>query len=328
MFVGSEAHRLAVGEDHEVVEEVCDAVDLPHDQLRRVERLRVARCARRESPPRRGFRPAGSSPRGPRPPRCSRRRRAPRAPRPPAGGCAGSCCRAGRSPRHPSGRSRRRAARQPTSTARSESKRRSTWHSFSTAERPLGEDRRGPASPASAPDRAGPRRGVRRTGLDRVIEDPTRGGIGEIDVSLGVEHDDPRQHGIEHTAEIACHGYAARRSRPKYSRVRSRMTSSVLGLQRVPAKRGAARKALRVGRDVLLEVRGQGARLREAVRRAAPRGARSSRAAPRAWACGGSRGARGPGSARRSRGCPSRRARSSPRPRPSRAACRRRRGAS
>ena len=89
---------------------------------------------------------------------------------------------------------------------------------------------------AAGEDRAGqPRQRVIRTEqglhgasahrLGRVLEDPTRGGVGEIDVSLGVEHDDPRQHGIEHTSEIACHGYAARRSRPKYSRVRPRMTS-------------------------------------------------------------------------------------------------------
>ena len=111
-----------------------------------------------------------------------------------------------------------------TSTARSESKRRSTRHSFSTAERAAGEHRARELRQRVLRAEQG-LHGASAHRLGRALEDPTRGGVREIDVSLGVEHDDPRQHGIEHTAEIARHGYAARRSRPKYSRVRPRMTS-------------------------------------------------------------------------------------------------------
>ena len=60
-----------------------------------------------------------------------------------------------------------------------------------------------------------------RGGLRRGFEDATGGRVHQLDLAGFVEYEDPGENGVEYTAEVPCHGYAARGSSEKKFRVRS-----------------------------------------------------------------------------------------------------------
>ena len=241
MFTRRERAVFAVREDHQVVDQRGDAVDLAHDQLRGVARLGVARRATPGSRRRRGCRRADSSPRARCRPRSARRRRARSRSRRAAGASSGRCGRAARARRRRACRSRRAAARRPRRRAARRRSAAPTRSSLQAAPRPLSSTVRASAGiawrgPISLLERLAERR------LARGPEDAAGLRVRELDAAGVVQHDDAVEHGVEHALRVALHGSGGLRRPAKNSRARSTIVSAS------PACSTRSRKAALPGR--------------------------------------------------------------------------------